>query len=160
MVKRGLEADDEPWTWTRGLIANPLAGYEWGIGSDTVLTHGESVPINGTAAVDGSLKHGMFKELRAGGWAVVCNQGDKIGIHYGSLPPSRPTSLAAELWAVLMCLQLAGTHLTQITSDNATVVRGLGRGKSWCTAGDRALAHLGGESGLSWMICRWCRERI
>ena len=29
---------------------------------------------------------GMFKELRAGGWAVVCKQNGRLGIHYGNLP--------------------------------------------------------------------------
>ena len=107
-----------------------------------VLAHGAAEEVNDTAALDGSLKNGMFRELRAGGWAAVCKQNGKLGIHYGSLPLSRPTSLAAELWALFMCLQLAGPNLTEITSDNATVVRGLSRGQCRCTASDRALAHL------------------
>ena len=38
VVRRGSQAEEEPWKWTRGLVADPLHGYHWGIGSSEVRT--------------------------------------------------------------------------------------------------------------------------
>ena len=55
-------------------------------------------------AVDGSLKHAMFLELRVGGWAVVMAEGDQVRALFGSLSSPRPTSYLAELWSMLQAL--------------------------------------------------------
>ena len=47
-------------------LADPLAGYTWGTGSDLVLTNGDAGEVNGAAVLDGSLKNGMIRELRVG----------------------------------------------------------------------------------------------
>ena len=53
--------------------------------------------LAGKVGLDGSLMHAAFKQLRAGGWAALCNvQGELWGV-YGAVPLPRPTSLAAEL---------------------------------------------------------------
>ena len=73
---------------------------------------------------------------------MVNRQGDQQTVYYGSVPVAKPTSLAAELWAVLMCLRLAGENLLEIVTDCATVVRGLRRGRVWATSSVRPQAHL------------------
>ena len=73
---------------------------------------------------------------------MINRQGDQQTIYYGSVPVAKPTSLAAELWAVLMCLRLAGENLLEIVTDCATVVRGLQRGRVWATASARPQAHI------------------
>ena len=127
VVHRGREAEEEPWKWTRGLVADPLHGYHWGIGSSEVHMEGAGLLICGRAVLDGSLQNATFPQLRVGGWAVVNRQGDQQTIYYGSVPVAKPTSLAAELWAVLMCLRQAGGNLLEIVTGCATVVRGLQR---------------------------------
>ena len=140
VVHRGAEADEEPWKWTRGLVADPLHGYRWGIGSSEVHMRGAGQMICGRAVLDGSLQNASFPQLRVGGWAVINGLGDQQTIYYGSVPVAKPTSLAAELWAVLMCLRLAGENLLEIVTDCATVVRGLRRGRVWATASARPQA--------------------
>ena len=61
IVKRGKDAAEDEWRWTRGLIADPLAGYTWGTGNDLVLTNGAAEEVNGMAVLDGSLKMARSK---------------------------------------------------------------------------------------------------
>ena len=94
------------------------------------------------AVHDGSLRNPKIPELRVGGWAVVGEHEGQLFTHYGAVPLPRPTSLAAELRALLMCLRLAGESLEEVVTDCATVVRGLQRGKTWTTASSRPQAHI------------------
>ena len=74
VVHRGSQADEEPWKWTRGLVADPLHGYHWGIGSSDVNMEGAGQLVSGRAVLDGSLQNATFPQLRVGGWAVVNRQ--------------------------------------------------------------------------------------
>ena len=93
-------------------------------------------------ATNGSLKNVSFPALRAGGWAVgcLCEQGSKRAI-YGAVPFQAPTILLCKLWAVFMALRHGGL-LSALVLDNATVVRGLQRGKVYCCAANRPYAHI------------------
>ena len=142
VVHRGSVAQEEPWKWTRGLVADPLHGYHWGVGEETIHMEGAGQLVSGRAVLDGSLMHATFPQLRAGGWAIINGLGDQQTIYYGSVPVANPTSLAAELWAVLMCLRLAGENLLEIVTDCAAVVRGMQRGRSWATSSARPQAHI------------------
>ena len=98
--------------------------------------------MEGSVATDGSLKNGFFAALRAGGWAAGCmdERGSKKAI-YGAVPFPAPTILLCELWAVYMALRHGGL-LTALVLDNATVLRGLLRGKVYCCAANRPFAHV------------------
>ena len=118
-----------------------MLGYSWGIGSDEVLTIG--VPeLTGNVVMDGSLMNAPFKQLRAGGWAALCKVSGEIRAVYGAVPMPRPTSLSAELWAVLQALRHSGVGLSELVTDCATVVKGLKKGRVWCTASGRPQAHV------------------
>ena len=60
VVLRGSQAEEEPWKWTRGLVADPLHGYNWGIGSCEVHMEGAGQLVSGRAVLDGSLQNATF----------------------------------------------------------------------------------------------------
>ena len=144
IVHVGASAETQPLLRSRGLIADPLLGYEWGSASHIVFEEGvaQGEGFEGSVALDGSLKNAVFRQLRVGGWAAVTRVNGELKIAYGSVPLARPTSQAAEMWAVLQVVRMAGVQLREIITDCAAVVRGLENGRSWCTMSCRPNAAL------------------
>ena len=80
---------------------------------------------------------------RRAGWACILadEDGDVIAGLYGPCPDAFPSSLRAELWAVIHILTLAVPPLT-VWVDNKTVVDGWGKGPEWCCDSSRPAADL------------------
>jgi hypothetical protein len=109
----------------------------------------EDPTFTGDVFSDGSLIGGCRRGDERSGWAAVTitEQGDVIFGIYGTCPDFFPTSLRAELWALLQVLRRACPPIT-IWVDNAGVVDGFGRGQQWCTAACRPAADL-------WSLIWW-----
>ena len=135
-----------------GVHGGPHDRNALGVGRGAVMVAKGSGTLQGKSFVDGPLINAPVRTLRAGGWAAACKEDSSSGsssseevrfsISYGELPVPRPTSLAAEVWAILMCLRHASTHVEAVVTDCSTVVKGLLRGRTWATASGRAQAHL------------------
>ena len=99
--------------------------------------------FTGEVFSDGSVVGGCRKGDERAGWAVVKvdDEGMVIFGVYGTCPDFFPTSLRAELWGVLQALRHAMPPVT-IWVDNAGVVDGFGRGRSWCVDSARPAADL------------------
>ena len=99
--------------------------------------------VTGSVFTDGALSGGARKGTERAGWAVVVvgDCGLVIGGLYGTCPDHFPTSLRAELWALLQALRHARPPLT-IWVDNAGVVDGLAKGRTWCCHSSRPAADL------------------
>ena len=127
---------------SRLMVDNPAPRYHnlpavarvsgWNVNPADVL-------FTGLVATDGSLFDGKFRDLARGGWGVM--QIDPIsfsrtqGLH-GPLPGYLHTGHRAELWAlhefVLRCVPPFTCAI-----DNKGVLKGIKRGKQWCTKGTR-----------------------
>ena len=145
VIELGRQAQQHPLFWERGLMANPLQGYSWGVGSAEVFAVNDDATLAGSVGTDGSLKNGKFKQLRAGGWAAVTIDANFQGLSgvYGALPLARPTSLAAEIWAILQCLRhIELGALSEVVVDCSGAIKGLLRGRLWATGSGRPQAHL------------------
>ena len=103
----------------------------------------EDPTFTGNVYSDGSVIGGCRRGDERRGWAAVCidEQGKvRFGI-YGTCPDHFPTSLRAELWALLQVLRHSCPPVT-IWIDNAGVVAGFGKGGQWCVAACRPAADL------------------
>jgi len=80
---------------------------------------------------------------RRAGWACVLvnGEGQVIAGLYGPCPDTFPTSLRAELRAVIQLLTLALPPLT-IYVDNKGVVDGWANGRTWCCSSARPAADI------------------
>ena len=105
-------------------------------------------------STDGALKQRSPVSAGRAGWAamLVDDAGAVIASIYGPCPDVFPTSLRAELWAVIQMLELALPPLT-IWVDNKNVVDGWARGKTWCCSSSRPAADL-------WKRFWWLLEDI
>ena len=103
----------------------------------------EGFHFHGDVFSDGSVRHGCRKGNERAGWAAVIidDAGMVVAGIYGTCPDFFPTSLRAELWAVLQVLRHALPPIT-IWVDNDGVVGGYARGKEWCCDSDRPAADL------------------
>jgi hypothetical protein len=103
----------------------------------------EDPTFTGNVFSDGSVIGGCRRGDERSGWAAVCITalGEVIFGAYGTCPDYFPTSLRAELWALLQVLRHAQPPVT-IWVDNAGVVDGFGRGRQWCVASCRPAADL------------------
>eukprot|EP00972_Heterocapsa_arctica_P031709 4670412-Heterocapsa_arctica.AAC.1 len=83
------------------------------------------------------------RAARRAGWACVLTDdtGAVIDGLYGTCPDPYPSSLRAEIWAVVEMLRLAVPPLT-VWVDNQGVVDGWARGWQWCCASARPAADL------------------
>ena len=99
--------------------------------------------FSGDVYSDGSVVGGCRPGYERGGWAAVKtnDQGKVIFGIYGTCPDWYPSSLRAELWGLLMVLRHAAPPVT-IWIDNASVVDGYRKGKSWCISSSRPAADL------------------
>jgi hypothetical protein len=103
----------------------------------------EDFTFTGVGFTDGALRGGAPQPARRAGWAAVLVDSDGQVIHgiYGPCPDAFPTSLRAELWAVLEMLRMALPPL-RIWVDNKGVVDGWHRGRTWCCSSSRPAADL------------------
>ena len=125
--------------WTRGLLPDPAASWVRGQALHDVHVDGGSDELGGLGATDGSLLNGSLQAVAQGGWAAVTAA---VAV-WGPLPFPRPRILLAELWAVLQSLRHSGCEpLEGLCIDNATVGRGLLRGRVWCLAVRRAYCQV------------------
>ena len=99
--------------------------------------------FTGKAFTDGAMRGRAPQAARRAGWAciLVDDTGAVIAGLYGPCPDPFPTSLRAELRAVIEILRLALPPLV-IWVDNKCVVDGWARGKAWCCASTRPAADL------------------
>ena len=99
--------------------------------------------FTGDVFSDASVHAGCRKGNERAGWAAVMinDAGLVTGGIYGTCPDFFPTSLRAELWGALQVLRHALPPVT-IWLDNAGVVDGFARGRSWCCSSDRPAADL------------------
>ena len=99
--------------------------------------------FTGDAFTDGALRGGGPRRARRSGWAavLVTGCGKVIGGIYGPCPDAFPSSLRAELWAILHVLQMAIPPLT-IWTDSQGAVDGWEKGKDWACAACRPAADL------------------
>ena len=99
--------------------------------------------FSGDVFSDGSVRVGFRKGHERAGWSSVManDQGLVIGGVYGICAEYFPTSLRAELWGVLQTLRRACPPVT-IFVDNAGVVDGFARGRSWCCRSTRSAVDL------------------
>ena len=99
--------------------------------------------FTGHAFTDGALSGGARKGSERSGWAAVAidSHGLVIGGIYGTCPDYFPTSLRAELWAVVQALRHCCPPLT-LWVDNAGVVDGFAKGRIWCCDSARPAADL------------------
>ncbi len=97
----------------------------------------------GEAYTDGALKALGPRRFWRGGWAAVVVDGKGKVTHgvWGTCPDAYPSSLRAELWAVMQLLLKALPPL-RVHVDCAEVLRGISRGPAWCTDGAREGADL------------------
>jgi len=115
------------------LVVRPCGGIA--LPSDFTFT--------GQAFTDGAMRGRAPKVARRAGWACVLvnEDGQVIAGLYGPCPDLFPTSLRAELWAVIQLLHLALPPIT-IWVDNKGVVDGWARGRVWCCSSARPAADL------------------
>lgn len=99
--------------------------------------------FTGDVFTDGALRGGGPVRARRSGWAavLVSSSGHVIEGLYGTCPDAFPSSLRAELWAVLQMLVIAIPPFT-VWTDSAGVVDGWHRGRVWCCASCRPAADL------------------
>ena len=99
--------------------------------------------FTGDVYTDGSVIGGCRRGLERGGWAAIqMNQEGKIIFGtYGPCPDRFPSSLRAELWALLIVLRHAMPPLT-VWLDNDSVVKGFRRGRHWCLSSGRPAVDL------------------
>jgi ribonuclease HI len=99
--------------------------------------------FSGDVYTDGALRGGSRKGTERSGWAAVMidAQGLVVGGIYGTCPDHLPSSLRAELWAVLQVLRHACPPVTMWV-DNAAVVSGFAKGQVWCCSSSRPAADL------------------
>ena len=104
---------------------------------------GREFTFTGQGFTDGAMIGNAPKAARRAGWAAVLfnDEAKIIAGLYCTCPDACPTSLRAELWAVIQMLTLALPPLT-IWVDNKEVVDGWGRGRTWCCAAVRPAADL------------------
>ena len=105
--------------------------------------------FTGHGFTDGALKGGATRTARRAGWAAILADGEGriIAGIYGPCVESFPSSLRAELIAVIRMLELALPPLV-IWVDNQGVVDGWHKGKEWCCAPLGPLLISGGPSGV------------
>ena len=103
----------------------------------------EDPTFEGDVYSDGSVIGGCRAGCERGGWAgvKVNEDGQVIFGVYGTCPDWSPSSLRAELWALLMVLRHALPPIT-IWVDNDSVVKGFKKGKAWCVCSRRPAADL------------------
>ena len=103
----------------------------------------EGFHFHGDVFSDGSVHQGCRKGHERAGWAAVIIDDDGLVVAgiCGTCPDFFPTSLRAELWAVLQVLRHALPPIT-IWVDNDGVVGGYARGREWCCNSDRPAADL------------------
>ena len=99
--------------------------------------------FTGHGFTDGAMRGGGPPTAKRAGWAAVLvnEAGLVIAGIYGPCPDAFPTSLRAELQAVIQMLKLALPPLT-IWVDNKGVVDGWVKGKTWCCSSSRPAADL------------------
>eukprot|EP00438_Fugacium_kawagutii_P016564 Skav227392 [mRNA] locus=scaffold3215:106803:116693:+ [translate_table: standard] len=115
-----LVPDTNQW-WLQYLGSIP--DYDLGSG---VLLSGQVVRV----FTDGSCFHQHDSLIRHAGWAVVARLGGQpIVLAKGVLPGLIQTSFRAELYAVVICVELATVSQTsvQVVCDNEAVVKGFRR---------------------------------
>ena len=101
--------------------------------------------ISGEVFTDGSLIHHRYPALRRAGWAfaVLDEAGQEKYACFGPLPleQGRQSIFLAELWAIVMALQVAITPIN-IHTDCANILKGVERGAEWCTRPESQSADL------------------
>jgi ribonuclease HI len=107
------------------------------------LPPGADFTFTGVGFTDGAMRGRAPRCARRAGWAAILVDAAGAVVHgiYGPCPDVFPSSLRAELWAVLKMLELALPPL-QIWVDNQGVVDGWMRGRRWCCSSARPAADL------------------
>ena len=144
LVQAGATGLTHELLWTRGLAANIAATPSLAIPVDEVRCAGlagDDPYFLGLCATDGSFRADASGEIGHGGWAAVSGAGPTSKVIYGPLPLGQPSILAAEIFAVLQLLR-HDSGIEEVAIDNLQVVKGLLRGKIFCTAAMTPFAHL------------------
>ncbi len=129
------ESQDRKWDplFHRAVPARPLMPPDPVAATQYIGTPPSDKIIVGDAYTDGALKGRCRRVLRAGWAFIVVHPGrGALWGSFGSLPERYPTSLRAELTAILHALRAARGRIN-IYSDNAEAVLGFRMGRSWCT---------------------------
>jgi len=122
-------------------ISREVPGHEVRVAGGVPLP--ADFTFTGHGFTDGALRGGATIRCWRSGWAavLVSDCGKVIAGLYGPCPDPFPSSLRAELWAILMMLRLALPPLT-IWTDSAGAVDGWFKGKEWCCSSSRPAADL------------------
>jgi len=99
--------------------------------------------FTGEAFTDRAMTGRAPRAARRAGWACVLvnSEAEVIAGFYGPCPDPFPTSLRAELMAVIQLFRMALPPVT-IWVDNKGVVDGWTHGRAWCCASARPAADL------------------
>lgn len=149
MQHLGELASPDDLLWTRGLVADPSAGWCFRPVLEEIHyagTQHDGGVISGEGFTDGSLI-GKHRVGGKAGWAVAeClpGQNEARVLYFGPLPCTLPVQkrvLRAELWALLQILVVCLPPL-RVHIDNATVVKGVQMGRRWCCHSGRPHADV------------------
>ena len=159
MRLRRLQANGQTWTraavmdttfkWTRAWFPDPAQQWRW---LPTVANvkfagvHGAFITYTGDVVVDGSLL-GAVGPWASSGWAAsqLCSDTGSV-THVAYCPaeariPEQKRIKRAEMLAAEFVLR-HGIPPLRIHTDHLAIVRGIAKGKKWCTSAARAHADV------------------
>ena len=144
-AKVALEANPHHPLWTRGLMPRSCLPEVPPVEEERChWFRGQAEGcVTGNVFTDGSCRiRWWWPESERAGWGVgALEGGTTTAAFYGPLPGPNQSTPRAELFAVCEALRVAVLPC-KIHTDHRLIVKGLARGRAWCTAATRPNADL------------------